>query len=177
MKHLYLLIFLIVFSIRSTFALTYTQWGDINQVTNTLVSLTLSTYYNDKEGALDIGFSFLSAQATTLSLKYAFNETELGRRPNGGEHSFPSGHTTAAFSGVYFLHKKYGPYFSIPALFLAMSVGHSRIEGNYHHLRDVIVGALISISYDYFYTEKKRWKIFVAPNEEGHVTFMASKSF
>lgn len=146
--------FLFSFNIK---ALSYTHWGDYNQVTNTLVSLGLSIYHKDSDGIYQISLSALSSTATSLALKYSFKNTDLGTRPNGGKYSFPSGHTTAAFTGVYFLHHKYGYYYSIPAFLLATSVAHSRIKGNYHYLRDCLAGALIAMSFDYFYTKKTGW--------------------
>jgi len=48
----------------------------------------------------------------TQSLKYGINET----RPDGTNHSFPSGHTSTAFFGARMLDKAYGK--NTPSLLL-----------------------------------------------------------
>lgn len=65
-------------------------------------------------------------------------------RPNGGKHSFPSGHTSFAFAMAHFMHKEYGeisPWYSIGAYTCATSVGIMRVAKNAHWISDVIAGA------------------------------------
>jgi membrane-associated phospholipid phosphatase len=63
---------------------------------------------------------------------------------NSKYHSFPSGHTGAAFAlfGVLsFAHRRHGWW----ALFAAAAIAWSRIYSNAHHLSDVLVGALLGL--------------------------------
>lgn len=76
-------------------------------------------------------------------LKPAINE----QRPNGGKHSFPSGHTTTAFSFASFVATEHPWYVGVPAYVMASYVGYCRIQDNYHYLHDVMAGATIGISY------------------------------
>ncbi|MCY1719079.1 phosphatase PAP2 family protein [Prolixibacteraceae bacterium Z1-6] len=65
-------------------------------------------------------------------------------RPNGGEHSFPSGHTSVAFTMAHFMHKEYGevsPWYSVGAYSCATAVGVLRIAKGAHWLSDVVAGA------------------------------------
>ena len=59
--------------------------------------------------------------------------------------SFPSGHTTAAFSGASFLHTRYGQNWGVPAYLGAILVGATRVNLERHYLSDVIAGAGVSM--------------------------------
>ena len=87
--------------------------------------------------ALAIGRSVVITQA----LKYTFNE----RRPDGGSYSFPSGHTSFAFTGAEFIRKEYGWWWGAPAYAVASYVGWSRVEARRHYTHDVLAGAVIGI--------------------------------
>lgn len=69
-------------------------------------------------------------------------------RPNGGKRSFPSGHTSFAFTVAHFMHKEYGEtsvWYSIGAYACATTVGIMRIAKNMHWISDVLTGAGIGI--------------------------------
>jgi hypothetical protein len=87
--------------------------------------------------ALAIGRSW----ATTAALKYAVD----AKRPDGGSRSFPSGHTSLAFTGAEFIRKEYGWGWGAPAYLAAGFVGWSRVEAKRHYTRDVLAGAAIGI--------------------------------
>lgn len=97
--------------------------------------------------ALALGRSFVITQG----LKFAVDE----KRPNGGSHSFPSGHTSFAFTGAEFIRKEYGWKWGIPAYLLAGYVGYSRVESNAHYTHDVLAGALIGILSNHDFGEMK----------------------
>lgn len=70
------------------------------------------------------------------------------KRPSGGDHSFPSGHTSFAFAMAHFVHKEYGelsPWYSIGAYSCATTVGIMRVAKNAHWISDVVAGAGIGI--------------------------------
>src|SRR5262249_36325565 len=97
---------------------------------------------------------FLALGRSTLAtevLKGAVNE----RRPNGGAHSFPSGHTSFAFTGAEFIRKEYGWGWGAPAYLAAGFVGWSRVEAQAHHTHDVLAGAVIGVLANHDFGEVK----------------------
>lgn len=84
----------------------------------------------------------IQASASTI-LKKIFNFTPLGTRPNGGENSMPSGHTTAAFAGMTLIWLAGGWLPGLIAVPFAVFTGYSRVRGDKHHWRDVGAGAAL----------------------------------
>lgn len=69
-------------------------------------------------------------------------------RPNGNENSFPSGHTSKAFTLAHLMHKEFGhvsPWYSISAYTCASAVGIMRLAKDAHWVSDVLAGAGIGI--------------------------------
>ncbi len=70
------------------------------------------------------------------------------QRPNGGKHSFPSGHTSFAFAMAQFMHHEFGDksiWYSIGAYSAATTVGILRVSKNAHWISDVVAGAGIGM--------------------------------
>ncbi len=93
----------------------------------------------DKNGLFQLTETGFVALAATTALKYGVNST----RPNGGDRSFPSGHTAMAFAGAGYLHARYGWQTALPFQILAASVGFARVQTRDHHWYDVVAGAAI----------------------------------
>lgn len=89
----------------------------------------------------DLALAVARTELATYSLKYAINAP----RPNGGSNSFPSGHTSIAFTGAEFIRKEYGWGWGVPAYLAAGFVGWSRVASNTHYTRDVVAGAALGI--------------------------------
>jgi len=77
----------------------------------------------------------------TQGLKYAVRRD----RPNGGTHSFPSGHTSATFATAAVIEHDYGVAAALPVYALGGLVGWSRVRSNHHWLSDVAFGAALGI--------------------------------
>ena len=132
---------------------TVRRIGDLGQVALPVTALAMTWAFDDLGFEEDNGFmqlakTFALTEITTHSLKY----TVESKRPNGEKHSFPSGHTAAAFAGSGFIQKRYGWEYGIPAHLLAAFVGYSRIETKAHWASDVIAGAAIGLFYNYIFT-------------------------
>jgi membrane-associated phospholipid phosphatase len=134
--------------------------GDVLQVALPVTALAATLSRDDTEGSLQ----FLKSFASTMGATYALKLTIDKERPDGGDMSFPSGHTSAAFSGASFLQRRYGWAYGLPAYAAASFVGWSRVDADRHHWEDVIAGAAIGIAGTYIFTrpweEKVRMGIF-----------------
>lgn len=124
--------------------------GDLLQILLPVSGFATTFIIDDKKGREQFYDSFLTTIGTTTLLKVAIDKPRPG---NTGGHSFPSGHTSAAFQGAAFIHKRYGWEYGIPAYIAAGYVGWSRVEAQKHYWSDVAAGAAIGIlSADYFTT-------------------------
>jgi membrane-associated phospholipid phosphatase len=116
----------------------------------------LTLGFKDWQGTLEFGESAALAMGTTFALKYTIDKT----RPNGNNHSFPSGHATITFSSAEFMRKRYGWEYGLPAYVLATFVAYSRVEAGQHYTMDVVGGAAIGIVSSYLITHPyKGWTI------------------
>ena len=91
-------------------------------------------------------YDFAQAAIVTCAysslLKYSIQRT----RPDGSDSlSFPSGHTSTAFSLATVATQHYGWKVGVPAYLLASGIGYSRIEKDKHYLSDVLAGATLGI--------------------------------
>lgn len=106
---------------------------------------------HDIEGINQLAHSvFLSSAATTL-LKYSINR----RRPDGrDQRSFPSGHTSLAFTGATFVNQRYGWAFGIPMFIAASATAYQRVDSDKHDFWDVLGGAIIGITSSVVHTSR-----------------------
>jgi len=123
--------------------------GDILQFVPLATALAMTFAYEDYEGLGQLGKSAAFTGVATVVLKYSVN----AERPNGKDHSFPSGHTATAFSGASFLQRRYGWRLGVPAYAIASFVAWSRVESDNHYPRDVAVGAVLAIASTYLFVD------------------------
>ncbi|GIU53173.1 phosphatase PAP2 family protein [Shewanella sp. KT0246] len=127
-------------------------YGDVAQVAIPLTGFFVAWMKDDTEGMWQLGKTVVYTQAITEATKYVTDVT----RPCGGERSFPSGHTSAAFSGAAFLDHRYGFKYGLPAYIAATGVAYSRVKANKHWNTDVIAGACLAYTVSYFVTSRYR---------------------
>jgi len=148
--------------------------GDILATLMPAATVGATYYLHDDEGRWQFGKAFVSSFAVTLSLKASIDK----ERPDGSDnHSFPSGHSTAAFQTAHFIARRYGWSYGLPAYFGAAYVGYSRVEAKKHYNADVLAGAAIGmIGSEYFTT---RWEgVTLAPVSAGRGLIVSvNKSF
>lgn len=83
---------------------------------------------------------FVVNQSIVGAMKYAIGS----ERPNHTSFtSFPSGHTSVAFTTAAIASRYYGGKAGIPAYIAAGFVGYSRLDDRAHRLTDVVAGAAL----------------------------------
>jgi len=123
--------------------------GDVLQIALPVTAITTTYYMDDINGTKSFFKSYLATASTTYLLKI----TTRRLRPDGSNYmSFPSGHTSAAFSGASFIHFRYSFKYSIPLYLLAAFTGYSRVESKKHYTEDVIAGAGLAILTSWYFT-------------------------
>ena len=124
--------------------------GDVLQIALPAAALCMTYAYDDIDGRNSFYKSFFTTSATTLLLKRITNK----KRPDGTDnYSFPSGHTSAAFSGASFIFDRYGLTYGIPSYIAAAFVGYSRVHSKKHYWEDVIAGASLAIINTYIFSQ------------------------
>lgn len=102
----------------------------------------------------------------TTGLKYGVNRSrpyetypnEVIQRTSTGPYSFPSGHTSYAFSlatSVTLSTKKW--YAAVPCYAYASAVGYSRMRLGVHYPSDVLAGMLIGIGSSWLVWKADKW--------------------
>jgi membrane-associated phospholipid phosphatase len=133
----------------------------------------LILYNSDWKGMLAGAESAALTGGVTTGLKFAVNE----KRPNGGSHSFPSGHASYSFAMAEFIGKRYGWGYGIPAYVAASFVGYSRVESKDHYTHDVVAGAFIGILSSYIFTKPYEGWHVQAGADGKYYGIMLSRSF
>lgn len=130
--------------------------GDVLQLALPATAAGLTLGFQDLQGTTQLAAASALALGVTYGLKYTVNE----ERPNGGSHSFPSGHSSMSFSSAEFLRKRYGWKFGIPAYLAASFVAYSRVQAKQHYVHDVLAGAAIGAGSSYLFTRPYRgWQV------------------
>ncbi|KXI24233.1 phosphatase PAP2 family protein [Photobacterium sanguinicancri] len=125
------------------------KYADIAQFGIPLTAGAISLYKGDTEGLFQLAEGALYTAVATHVIKFSVN----AERPNGGDHSFPSGHTSAATQGAAYLQFRYGWEYGVPAYAAAALVGYSRVDSKHHYWRDVAAGAALATGIQYVVSE------------------------
>lgn len=100
----------------------------------------------DHSATRHVGSDLVRAQllnfVTTRTLKIAVDR----RRPSGGGHSFPSGHSSASFTTAGVLQRHFGWKAGVPAYAAAGFIGLTRVRDRAHWVSDTVFGASLGIA-------------------------------
>jgi len=123
--------------------------GDVFENVLPATAILVPMIIKDKTGRNQAIKTVLSTAIVTFTMKRIINKT----RPNGGSYSFPSGHTSAAFSGAASIQRRYGWKYGSVAYAMAVYTGWSRVNANKHDYWDVLGGAAIGTGFAYLFTK------------------------
>ncbi|MCS3799411.1 phosphatase PAP2 family protein [Niastella sp. OAS944] len=115
--------------------------------------------------SLYLAESALASTFITYGLKYSVKRTRpyitnpaLNAKGSGRDPSFPSGHTSVAFSTATSLYLAYPKwYVAVPAFAYAASVGYSRMYLGVHYPTDVLAGAVIGAGSAWLMYKANKW--------------------
>ena len=118
-----------------------------------------------KQKGLVMGASIIVAATIATTLKHTINRTrpfvtypDIQKISSGGSPSFPSGHTSDAFSTATSLSLAFPKWYVIaPSYVYATAVGYSRMHLGVHYPSDVLAGALIGAGSAYLCFKAQKW--------------------
>jgi membrane-associated phospholipid phosphatase len=118
------------------------------------VGMGITGLISHNEKLLENAYVALASAAVssgiTLALKYSINRVrpyvtypDIKKKSDAGSPSFPSGHTSLAFSTAASVSLSYPQwYIIVPSFVWAGIVGYSRIDLGVHYPSDVLAGAI-----------------------------------
>ena len=134
----------------------YEKLGDNLQIALPVSAFASTFIWKDNQKAQS---QFIKTMGTSFIVTHGLKILINKERPNGGDYSFPSGHTSAAFTGAAFIDKRYGYKVGIPAYLLASFVGWSRVNANKHDYWDVLGGIVIGYGSAYIFAKPINKKV------------------
>lgn len=143
--------------------------GDAAVIILPISAVATSALLKDKPGVWQFTKSFALNLAVTGAGKVLINK----RRPlQGGDHAFPSGHTSVAFQSASYFQRRYGFKYSIPAYVLASFTAYSRYNAARHDGWDILAGAIVGIGSTYFFTtpyEDKQMDLIFSSGKDSYM--------
>lgn len=172
MKKLILLVaFIFCFSNTNAQNNDITKSGDIIQMVIPEVALISTFIWKDDKTKPT--WQFIKAYGSSIIVTQTLKHIIQKPRPDGSDNfSFPSGHTTSAFTGAAFIQRRYGWKYGIPAYVLSSYVGYTRIQARKHDSWDVLAGATIGIGSAYLFTkpyQKNKVDVTINKTEGGYI--------
>jgi hypothetical protein len=116
-------------------------------------ALLYSSLAGDWEGDLQLLKSFATTAAVTQGMKYGIDKARPNQSGVSGS-SFPSGHTSAAFSGAAYWQTRYGWEVGAPMYAASAFVAYSRVRAKKHDWVDVACGAVFGVAINYTFVSK-----------------------
>jgi membrane-associated phospholipid phosphatase len=92
-----------------------------------------------------VGGDLIRAQVVAQAMTAGIKLSARRHRPDGGEFSFPSGHTSVTFATATVVQRHFGWRAGLPAYALASYVAASRVHVKRHFLSDVAFGAVVGV--------------------------------
>ncbi len=133
-----------------------------------VTALAIAYFKSDVEGEKQWLRNTIANQLLTSAARVGFNNTSWGKRPDGNEYGFPSGHVAFVASGASFLQERYGWEYGVPAWLLTGYVAYVRVNNDKHHWRDVVASGVLAYGVA---------KLFVTPENATHLAPIIGPDF
>jgi membrane-associated phospholipid phosphatase len=123
---------------------------DYARYINTALPLVTTIVLKDWTGMKQLVVLAVSTTLSTHIPKRVMNNVEvngirLGERPNKGNHNMPSGHSSEASMGGFFMIRRYSKWFGIIVLPILVLTMYTRYILDQHTVSATIAGALIGL--------------------------------
>ena len=162
----------------------YTKIGDIGGDGWMQVGAAVGVYAigrgSDSARVAHLGSDLIRGQFLTGIFTQVLKVGVSRRRPDGGRHSFPSGHTSASFLTAAVVDGNFGWKAGAAAYAGAGFVAWTRIRDNRHWLTDAVVGATIgtvagrTVTRDH-HGGAKPWMIVPSASAHGAAIFIVRR--
>jgi len=145
------------------------QAGDIIQIVLPATAFTSQVFLDKVDSEAT---TFIKSMGASFVVTHTIKRVVNKERPNGGDFSFPSGHTSAAFTGAAFIDYKFGLKYGLPAYILASFVGWSRVYAKKHDYIDVLGGIIVGVGCVELFTSKtKNYSINFSYDSQPNIIF------
>ena len=124
--------------------------GDVLATALPVAALISTLVWKDDQPAT---LQFAKTIVTSFGVTHVLKRVVDKPRPNGGDHAWPSGHTSSAFTGAAVLQIRHGWTVGVPAYLLAGYVGWTRVYVDAHDYWDFLGGAIIGVGSAYLFTK------------------------
>lgn len=126
--------------------------GDIVTIIVPTLALAKTIYENDNRGIPYYLGNFIVVNLGTAGIQNIVHE----KKPNGKSmKSFPSGHTSAAFSGATYVNFRYSFHEAKWLYLMATFAAFSRVYVRNHYTHDVLASAVFSFLSSYLIVKNK----------------------
>jgi membrane-associated phospholipid phosphatase len=120
---------------------------------------------NVKQAGIFMGETFLVNAIITTGLKKSIKRDrpfvtypDIDKQSDGGSYSFPSGHTSTAFSTATSLSMAFPKWYVVAPSFLwATAVGYSRMDLGVHYPSDVLAGVIVGCASAFLSKKINQW--------------------
>ncbi len=161
LRKFYFQLILLVFGLLLIFVLPSAERvGDRLQYIVPLIGLTCA-FELDEAG--EYFGRYAAGLASVHIVKNVAPDQDFAKRPDGGDHGFPSGHTYSATYGASYIVRqcaKRVPYLGTAAAVGAAFTGASRVDAQKHSAWQVFWGMIFGLAFDLgFRTKKSRARV------------------
>lgn len=147
-------------AVRADSESTWEDVSDVGAYSLLATALVLPASREDWEGLRQAAYGIGTAAAVTQLGKAVFDEE---RPDDSGNDSFPSGHTSLAFSSATTLYRRYGWQVGFPAYAVATLTGVARERARKHNWYDVVAGAALGTASSWYFTSAFDSEVQVTP--------------